>query len=189
MNIVVTVLQAPSCSYRSDSMPPCRWTSSSTTCHTRRGCALIYMMVSYITCVCHGPCVNSVLQSRLTAYLLLLLLLLPAAAAEAVMRAVSDPSIQDKSRLQMRVNFPEVGASNRSSSDCFAASAPIAAVITCTMLLLCTQVNPAFDTYRIGTLLEMVRTIALRLAEQRGLRVRVCVQQSLGEGHHLDAVQ
>jgi len=44
------------------------------------------------------------------------------------------------------------------------------------------EVNPAFDTYRIGTLLEMVRTIALRLAEQRGLRVRVCVQQSLGEG-------
>lgn len=44
------------------------------------------------------------------------------------------------------------------------------------------KVNPAYDTYRIGTLLEMVRGIALELAEQHKLRVRICVQQSLGEG-------
>jgi adenylate kinase len=43
-------------------------------------------------------------------------------------------------------------------------------------------VNPAFDTYRIGTLLEMVRTIALKLSEDGGKRVRICVQQSLGQG-------
>ena len=35
--------------------------------------------------------------------------------------------------------------------------------------------------FRIGTLLEMVRVIAIRLAEQN-LRVRVCVQQSMGVG-------
>lgn len=99
------------------------------------------------------------------------------------MRAVSDPSIQDKSRLQMKVNFPEV-------------SAIIAVIASLCQFppyhlhcaLHCTQVNPAFDTYRIGTLLEMVRTIALRLAEQRGLRVRVCVQQSLGEGVVVEAI-
>ena len=34
---------------------------------------------------------------------------------------------------------------------------------------------------RIGTLLEMVRTCAIRLAEQN-LRVRVCVQGSMGVG-------
>ncbi|CAK9252426.1 unnamed protein product [Sphagnum jensenii] len=44
------------------------------------------------------------------------------------------------------------------------------------------EVNPAFDTYRIGTLLECVRTVVLALAGDCGLRVRICVQQSLGEG-------
>lgn len=42
--------------------------------------------------------------------------------------------------------------------------------------------NPAFDTYRIGTILECVRSIALTLACDEGKRVRICVQQSLGEG-------
>jgi adenylate kinase len=37
------------------------------------------------------------------------------------------------------------------------------------------------DVYRIGTLLEMVREIAAVLA-QDGLRVKVCVQQALGQG-------
>lgn len=86
-------------------MPPCRWTSSSITCRIQHGCALIYTMVScgtYAIDLVDG----SVLKSRLTSCYR------PshAAAAEAVMRAVSDPSIQDKSRLQMKVNFPEVGA-------------------------------------------------------------------------------
>lgn len=44
------------------------------------------------------------------------------------------------------------------------------------------EVNPAYDTYRIGTLLEMVRSMALALAEEEGMRVRICVQQALGEG-------
>jgi adenylate kinase len=41
--------------------------------------------------------------------------------------------------------------------------------------------NTAFDTYRIGTVLEMVRRMALTMVYQ-GKNVRVCVQQPLGEG-------
>jgi hypothetical protein len=67
MNIAAA-LQALSCSCHSEWMPPCRWTSSSTTCRTRRGCALIYMMVSYDT-YAMDP-VDPVLQSRHTACLL-----------------------------------------------------------------------------------------------------------------------
>ena len=37
------------------------------------------------------------------------------------------------------------------------------------------------DVYRIGTLLEMVREIAYVLA-QDGKNVKVCVQQSMGQG-------
>lgn len=44
------------------------------------------------------------------------------------------------------------------------------------------EVNPAFDTYRIGTILEMIRHIVLVLTCDEGKRVRICVQQSLGEG-------
>lgn len=69
---------------------------------------------------------------------------------DAVIKAVEDPFIKNKSRLQIKVNVPEV--------------------------------NPAFDTYRIGTLLEMVRNCVLALVDQKGMRVRICVQQSLGEG-------
>jgi hypothetical protein len=43
------------------------------------------------------------------------------------------------------------------------------------------EMNPSMDSYRIGTILEMVRGITLKLAEQN-LRVRVCVQQSMGVG-------
>lgn len=43
------------------------------------------------------------------------------------------------------------------------------------------ELNPAFDTYRIGTMLEMIRAMVLPLVYD-GKRVRVCVQQSLGEG-------
>ncbi len=68
----------------------------------------------------------------------------------AVLDAVNDKGsdasrIPDKSRMQIKVNIPEV--------------------------------NPAFDTYRIGTLLEMVRHAALALAVEEGKRVRICVQQ------------
>lgn len=73
----------------------------------------------------------------------------------SVLDAVTDHSITCKSRMQLRINFPEV--------------------------------NPAFDTYRIGTLLEIIRHTALALAlgeaaDGRPRRVRICVQQSLGEG-------
>jgi adenylate kinase len=43
------------------------------------------------------------------------------------------------------------------------------------------ECNPAFDTYRVGTLLEMIRAMTLDCVEE-GLKVRICVQQSLGEG-------
>lgn len=43
------------------------------------------------------------------------------------------------------------------------------------------EMNPSMDSYRIGTLLELTRDVALTLAEQN-LRVRVCVQQSMGVG-------
>jgi hypothetical protein len=41
------------------------------------------------------------------------------------------------------------------------------------------EMNPSMDSYRIGTILEMVRAITIKLAEDN-LRVRVCVQQSMG---------
>lgn len=43
------------------------------------------------------------------------------------------------------------------------------------------ETNPSMDSYRIGTILELVRTTAIRLAEEN-LRVRVCVQNSMGVG-------
>lgn len=43
------------------------------------------------------------------------------------------------------------------------------------------EMNPSMDTYRIGTILELVRAIAIRLAEEN-LRVRVSVQGSMGVG-------
>ena len=43
------------------------------------------------------------------------------------------------------------------------------------------ELNPSMDSYRIGTLLELVRVMAIKLAEQN-LRVRICVQGSMGVG-------
>jgi adenylate kinase len=43
------------------------------------------------------------------------------------------------------------------------------------------ETNPSMDSYRIGTLLELIRCAAIRLAEEN-LRVRVCVQKSMGVG-------
>ena len=43
------------------------------------------------------------------------------------------------------------------------------------------ELNTQMDSYRIGTLLELARDVAITLAEQN-LRVRVCVQQSMGVG-------
>jgi adenylate kinase len=49
------------------------------------------------------------------------------------------------------------------------------------MTVMFPEMNPAMDSYRIGTLLELARAIAIKLAEQN-LRVRVCVQGSMGVG-------
>jgi adenylate kinase len=43
------------------------------------------------------------------------------------------------------------------------------------------EMNPSMDSYRIGTILEMARTICIRLAENN-VRVRLCVQASMGVG-------
>ncbi|XP_024028263.1 adenylate kinase 5, chloroplastic isoform X2 [Morus notabilis] len=43
------------------------------------------------------------------------------------------------------------------------------------------ELNPEMDVYRIGTLMELVRVVALSFADD-GKRVKVCVQGSMGEG-------
>jgi adenylate kinase len=43
------------------------------------------------------------------------------------------------------------------------------------------ETNPSMDSYRIGTLLELVRAVTMRLVEEN-LRVRICVQASMGVG-------
>lgn len=43
------------------------------------------------------------------------------------------------------------------------------------------ELNPEMDVFRVGTLLEMVREMALGLA-QDGQRVKVSVQQAMGQG-------
>ncbi|KAJ6296215.1 hypothetical protein OIU78_024120 [Salix suchowensis] len=43
------------------------------------------------------------------------------------------------------------------------------------------ELNPEMDVYRIGTLMELIRIIALSFADD-GKRVKVCVQGSMGEG-------
>eukprot|EP01025_Chloroclados_australasicus_P030118 TRINITY_DN3018_c1_g1_i2.p1 TRINITY_DN3018_c1_g1~~TRINITY_DN3018_c1_g1_i2.p1 ORF type:complete len:335 (+),score=30.03 TRINITY_DN3018_c1_g1_i2:92-1096(+) len=43
------------------------------------------------------------------------------------------------------------------------------------------ETNPQQDVYRIGTVLECVRDVAYRLA-QDGAKVKMCVQQSMGQG-------
>ncbi|GAB4832731.1 hypothetical protein Ancab_006748 [Ancistrocladus abbreviatus] len=43
------------------------------------------------------------------------------------------------------------------------------------------ELNPEMDVYRIGTLMELVRVIALSFADD-GKHIKVCVQGSMGEG-------
>ncbi|XP_031108973.1 adenylate kinase 5, chloroplastic isoform X2 [Ipomoea triloba] len=43
------------------------------------------------------------------------------------------------------------------------------------------ELNPEMDVYRIGTLMELVRVLALSFADD-GKRIKVCVQGSMGEG-------
>lgn len=71
-----------------------------------------------------------------------------------------------------------------------AADAVLEAVVLCSkgrisnrmkLMAMFPEMNPSMDSYRIGTILEMIRTIAIKLIEQN-LRVRVCVQGSMGVG-------
>jgi adenylate kinase len=71
-----------------------------------------------------------------------------------------------------------------------ASKAVLAAVIACSkgdisnrmqMTTMFPEMNPGMDSYRIGTLLELARSIAITLAEQN-LRVRICVQGMMGVG-------
>eukprot|EP00978_Attheya_sp_CCMP212_P006569 scaffold15258_cov49-Attheya_sp.AAC.5 len=71
-----------------------------------------------------------------------------------------------------------------------AANATLDAVIQCSngelsnrmiMTAMFPEMNTQMDSYRIGTLLELTRSVAIKLAEQN-LRVRVCVQGSMGVG-------
>mmetsp|Transcript_8370 Transcript_8370/g.12595 ORF Transcript_8370/g.12595 Transcript_8370/m.12595 type:complete len:539 (+) Transcript_8370:58-1674(+) len=71
-----------------------------------------------------------------------------------------------------------------------ASQAVLDAVIACSngvisnrmkMTVMFPEMNPQMDSYRIGTLLEITRAMAITLAEQN-LRVRVCVQGSMGVG-------
>ncbi|KAI8565673.1 hypothetical protein RHMOL_Rhmol03G0278800 [Rhododendron molle] len=43
------------------------------------------------------------------------------------------------------------------------------------------ELNPEMDVYRIGTLMELVRVLALNFADD-GKRIKVCVQGSMGDG-------
>ncbi|KAK4343264.1 hypothetical protein RND71_036358 [Anisodus tanguticus] len=43
------------------------------------------------------------------------------------------------------------------------------------------ELNPSTDVYRIGTLMELIRVLALSFADD-GKRVKVCIQGSMGEG-------
>lgn len=73
-------------------------------------------------------------------------------STQAVLRAINDPTIPSNLKSRMQIKI----------------NVP--------------EVNPAFDTYRMGTLLELAREIVLALAVDEGKRVRICVQQPLGEG-------
>lgn len=44
------------------------------------------------------------------------------------------------------------------------------------------ETNDAFDVYRVGTLLEMVRAMVTSITKKDSSNVKVCVQQSLGQG-------
>jgi len=71
-----------------------------------------------------------------------------------------------------------------------AADAALEAVIACSegkisnrmkLQMMFPEMNPGMDSYRIGTLLELSRQVAIHLVEQN-LRVRICVQGSMGVG-------
>eukprot|EP00638_Chattonella_subsalsa_P000096 CAMPEP_0117744340 /NCGR_PEP_ID=MMETSP0947-20121206/6694_1 /TAXON_ID=44440 /ORGANISM="Chattonella subsalsa, Strain CCMP2191" /LENGTH=405 /DNA_ID=CAMNT_0005561257 /DNA_START=150 /DNA_END=1367 /DNA_ORIENTATION=- len=49
------------------------------------------------------------------------------------------------------------------------------------MTMLFPELNPEMDTYRVGTMLEMVREMVFNIC-RTGRRVRICIQGSMGEG-------
>lgn len=70
------------------------------------------------------------------------------------------------------------------------AEATLEAVILCSkgeisnrmqLVSLFPELNPTMDCFRIGSILELVRKIAIRLAEEN-VRVRICVQGPMGTG-------
>eukprot|EP00288_Rhodomonas_lens_P016385 CAMPEP_0177709156 /NCGR_PEP_ID=MMETSP0484_2-20121128/10654_1 /TAXON_ID=354590 /ORGANISM="Rhodomonas lens, Strain RHODO" /LENGTH=618 /DNA_ID=CAMNT_0019220757 /DNA_START=17 /DNA_END=1873 /DNA_ORIENTATION=+ len=44
------------------------------------------------------------------------------------------------------------------------------------------ELNPEMDTFRVGTMLELVRELGIRIALVQDKRVKICIQGSLGEG-------
>lgn len=97
----------------------------------------------------------------------------------AVVKAIYDEEFDKKSKMQIKLNFPE-GNTHMLTALKVLYWTDKGFIVN--YLLFWIVVNPAFDTYRIGTILECVRTVSLTLAEDYGKRVRICVQQSLGEG-------
>ena len=44
------------------------------------------------------------------------------------------------------------------------------------------ELNPEMDTFRVGTMLELVREVSLRIALVNDKRVKICIQGSLVQG-------
>ncbi|CAM9729961.1 unnamed protein product [Chrysoparadoxa australica] len=69
------------------------------------------------------------------------------------------------------------GASTAVSDAVADGATPSRLKITCTV----PELNPEMDTYRVGTMLELVREVTLGLVDS-GKKVKVCIQGSMGEG-------
>jgi hypothetical protein len=96
-------------------------------------------------------------------------------AVSALLSALTPPA--PSPRLKLTVNYPEVNP----AFDTYRCRHSLLKLITKKTILSSVLIIGTLINHRIGTLLEMVRAMALALAEERGLRVRVCVQQALGE--------
>ena len=118
------------------------------------------------------------------------------AVRDAVIKAIYDNNFTNKSRMQVKFNIPEGRYYiNMYFIYCIVCKCSISYTHLTIQLYACMTitgnvytalyyyiVNIKFDTYRVGTILECVRHLALALALDEGKRVRICVQQSLGEG-------
>ena len=108
-------------------------------------------------------------------------------AADAVLEAVvlcSKGRISN--RMKLMAMFPEMNPS-MDSYRCVAWVVGCVRGLGCWVVILKTNLFSPCDTlfvsnsFRIGTILEMIRAITIKLVEQN-LRVRVCVQGSMGVG-------